>query len=180
MAKEMPSQEYLQECFNYDPSTGVLVWKYRPIQHFKDGHCAKAWNNKMAGKQVGVHRPDAGLSVTVNYKQMLVHRVIWKLCNGAEPGLIDHKDGVRGNNKLDNLREALPIQNSQNCKLRKTSTTGLKGIKFDPRGKGTWSARIGTRLGRLHLGSFATAELAHKAYCEAAKLHHGEFANNGT
>ena len=31
--KELPV-EYLRECFHYDPETGELTWKERPLSHF--------------------------------------------------------------------------------------------------------------------------------------------------
>lgn len=28
-----PTQKYLKECFDYDSSTGNLIWKNRPLYH---------------------------------------------------------------------------------------------------------------------------------------------------
>jgi hypothetical protein len=35
--KNLPSIEYLRECFEVDFETGVLRWKVRPVSHFEDG-----------------------------------------------------------------------------------------------------------------------------------------------
>jgi len=52
--KELPSQEYLKECFDYDVETGNLIWrKDRPISHFKDEHDKCIFNSKYASKFAG-------------------------------------------------------------------------------------------------------------------------------
>lgn len=34
--KILPDREYLVQCFDYDPISGVLTWKNRPLEHFYD------------------------------------------------------------------------------------------------------------------------------------------------
>ena len=62
----LPPQSYLVECFDYDPSTGQLRWKWRPINHFAYDHrrywrVNKIYAGKTCGKsnglfvQVGLH-----------------------------------------------------------------------------------------------------------------------------
>ena len=42
--KELPSQKYLLECFDYDQDTGELTWKKRPRHHFGSVGAWKSFN----------------------------------------------------------------------------------------------------------------------------------------
>lgn len=86
--------------------------------------------------------------------------------------IVDHIDRNPKNNRLDNLRICTSSQNSMNRKY-KSYASGYKGVHFH---KGKWRARIHHEKQEIHLGYFETAEIASKAYKEAAKLYHGEFA----
>jgi len=48
-----PTQEFLRECFEYDLETGIVLWKVRPMGHFKNHGICKAINNRQAGKLAG-------------------------------------------------------------------------------------------------------------------------------
>lgn len=88
---------------------------------------------------------------------------------------IDHKNGNGLDNQKSNLRKATKSQNQCNRGKNKNNTTGYKGVKFDkPRNK--FRARICINNKTIFLGRFDTSEQAAKAYNEAAKIHHGEFA----
>ena len=87
---------------------------------------------------------------------------------------VDHRNGNMLDNRKQNLRPATRRTNSANTICR--SKTGYKGISFySP--SGTWNAKIRTPSGkRQSLGYYPTPELAAKAYDEAARRIHGEFA----
>jgi hypothetical protein len=51
--KQLPSQEYLLECFEYNPLTGVITWKMRPSNHFKTRRAQAVINTRCAGKTAG-------------------------------------------------------------------------------------------------------------------------------
>ena len=54
-----------------------------------------------------------------------VHRLIWKWHHGTEPSLIDHINGDRSDNRIENLREATARQNAWNRKQKRTLPTGI-------------------------------------------------------
>lgn len=89
---------------------------------------------------------------------------------------VDHRNGDGLDNRRANLRAATFADNARNARLRKDSTSGFKGVK---RAGSRWYAQIRIKAKRLHLGSFATPEEAHAAYCRAATQHFGDFANFG-
>ena len=186
MAKRrlLPSQTYLQECFDYDPETGILRWKTRPLSHFTDGDVYSAErlhanrNGRCAGKIAGcVVELSTGYKscrVSLDGKGQIIARIVYKMIYGVDPVEVDHGDLDSTNNKLLNLRESNINGNRQNRKLFNGSSTGYKGITKTPYGK--YQARI-SKLGKcISLGNFDTPEEAHAAYCEASSRLHGKFS----
>lgn len=172
------SVEYLKECIEYDPETGLAYWKERPLHHFKNSSNMKSVN-KNTGKPIDMINSHGYIRFTINYSTYLLHRVIWKLITGEDSEhLIDHIDGNKLNNKWDNLREATVGQNACNKKISSHNTTGYKGVSVG-RTQNTWVAVIRLDGKVKKLGTFPTPEDAHQAYCEAASAYHGEFANYG-
>jgi hypothetical protein len=96
--------------------------------------------------------------------------------------VIDHINGDRLDNRIENLRTATYSQNSANAKRHSRNTSGLKGAsKRFKNGKwtGRWQASITYQRKQINLGYFDTKEEAHAAYLEAARRLQGEFANCG-
>ena len=58
------------------------------------------------------------------------HRIVWQLHNGQIPdGLqIDHINGIKDDNRIENLRLATHSQQALNTKLRSDNTNGIKGV----------------------------------------------------
>jgi hypothetical protein len=113
-----------------------------------------------------------------NYKRVWMHRVIVERVLGREllpSEEIDHKDGDGLNNRRDNLRVATRTQNMQNKRINRSSVTKLKGVDYHAKSN-AWRARITVNGKVIHLGFFATPDLAFAAYREAAETHFGEFA----
>ncbi len=113
----------------------------------------------------------------VNYT---VQRIVWKLEYGEEPKeLIDHKDGDKLNNRIDNLREANNFENSQNKKAQSNNKLGIKGVHYrkNSENSGKYRAKIHHQNKYHHLGMFNTAEEASLAYQKASLKYHGEFGN---
>jgi hypothetical protein len=90
---------------------------------------------------------------------------------------VDHIDGDRLNNRRQNLRLCSNAENQRNRGRNSNNTTGYKGVYRNPGSKRRpWLAKIGVN-GRLqYLGSFTTAGEAARAYDQAARRLHGEFA----
>lgn len=97
---------------------------------------------------------------------------------GSREGyLIDHRDGNGLNNMRSNLRFSTPLQNNRNRKIPSHNTTGYKGLRYYPFGKGgCWMARIKIFGRYIQLGYYKTKEEAAIAYNIAAKKHFGAFA----
>ncbi len=85
----------------------------------------------------------------------------------------DHKDGDSLNNRRQNLRTSSASENNRNRGIQISNTTGFKGV-LPHRNK--FRAAIKVDGKKHHLGTFNTALEAGRAYNEAAKKYHGEFA----
>lgn len=176
IAKPLPSQKFLAECFDYNPETGSVVWKERPLEHFRNREVWKSWNRKYAGKVVGFKNAKGYLKVSINHQKYFLHRILWKLVTGNEPiAQIDHKDGGTSTNQWENLREATPAQNQQNKRKHPANQWGYKGVEWKARDK-RFRARFYINGKRRTFGSFATPYEAHLAYIELANKYQGEFA----
>lgn len=115
------------------------------------------------------------------HSHLFMHRLIMK----AEPGqLVDHIDGNRLNNSKSNLRLCSLSENSHNRARRDQLRTKKNGavVPYTSRYKGVsgregaWSAKISANHKAYHLGTFRTEEDAARAYDDAARRLHGEFA----
>ena len=151
--KPLPPVELLRELFDYDPGTGSLYYKKQPT----------VYRQSDLSKPVGTQNKSGYLVLTLHRSSYRVHRLIWKLVYGIEPGpLLDHKNGNRLDNRLSNLREATYSQNIGNAPVKKGGVT---------RYKRKWKAQC---AGKSKL--FSTWEEAHQAYVQWHLQKFGEFS----
>lgn|SRR4051812_40385439 len=166
---------YVREILNYDPETGRLSWRNRPVDHFKTAAQQITWNRLYAGKGAGYIDTKGYRRVAIFKIPRHAHRVCWLLYYGTCPDIIDHIDGDPLNNRISNLRAATHSQNMMNRRIHSTNASGYKGVKWDEKEK-RWEARIRANGVVFKLGRFKTAEAASAAYQNASIKHHGEFA----
>ena len=141
---------------------------------YKDGMLiSKHWN-----RPVGSLNDKGYITITTRINNTttkhLAHRLIFLMHHGRLPNVLDHINGIRTDNRIDNLREATRAQNSYNTRARGGSSS-LKGVTWHSRNK-KWAAQIGFQRKMIHLGYFDCQEDAHEAYKAAALRLHGEFA----
>ncbi len=165
----MPDAEVLRALLSYDTESGLLTWRPRP-------DAAKDWNTKYALTEAGSVKANGYRSISLNKRDFLVHRIVFKMMTGRDPEAeVDHRDGNPANNRWANLREADRAQNAQNCPTKRNNRLGFKGVVFHPQ-SGKYRASIQAGGVTHRLGLFDLPEDAHAAYREAAKRLHGEFA----
>lgn len=116
---------------------------------------------------------DSGyLRVAVTARQFFIHNLIWAI-HHRELVSVDHKDRVKLNNRIGNLRKANAQQNAANRSQIKNNS-GSKGVYFR---NNKYEVGIKVDSKRIYLGSFNTIEEASNAYKKAAIEYFGEFAN---
>ena len=160
------SAEFVREIFNYNPKTGLLIWKVMLSKR------------AVAGKTAGALDDQGRIKIGIRNKDYFAHRIIWLWMTGKWPRYeVDHRDENKANNRWKNLREATSSQNHRNRGAPKNNRSGYKGVCFDNRKK-AWLATINIKIGKrkkhIHIGWYKTAEKAHKAYCARALKVHGK------
>jgi hypothetical protein len=176
MSKPILTQEILRELLDYDPETGVFVWKPRDRKWFQSDHSWKTWNARFPGRKAGGRKTRNGYSIFAIFgRHYYAHRLAWLYAYGAWPaGDVDHINHKRADNSIFNLRLATRSQNMANSS-RTTGRSQHRGVIWNKQ-KQKWQARV-KRSGRTHHAGFFDGEAeAARARNELAAFLHGEFA----
>lgn len=154
------TKEYLHDLFEY--CDGDLYWKVskRGIK-----------KNKPAGT-INLHRY---WQTQIDGKIYKNHRLIFLMFYGWLPDQIDHIDRNSLNNKIENLRQATNAENQKNSKVKVTSTSGIKNVRWEKR-RSRWLVRLKVNGQEKHIGYFKDVEIAKTKALEARKLYYGDFA----
>lgn len=170
--------ERFRECVAYCPETGVLTWKDRPLSHFERTQAWSSYNARCRGRTAGCETGNGYLRVTVDRKSYAAHRLCWLHYYGEWPSQhIDHINGVGTDNRIVNLRDVSNADNHRNTKRCVNNKSGVSGVRFEHR-YGTWRASIWRDSKVVHLGAFATKEMAIVAR-KAAEKALGYHPNHG-
>jgi hypothetical protein len=147
----------------YDYKDGELYWKKSNNNKVKIG-------SKAGGNSVN---SDGRKSISVNKKRYLASRVIFLHQKGYLPAMVDHINGIKTDNRIENLRPATSLTNNQNAKIRKDNKSGIKGVSLK---KGKWYVQLRINGLKKSFGYFKDLELADLVAQEARDKYHGEFA----
>ena len=178
MAKPYPTTKYLRECLNYNPDTGIFIWKSRPLTHFATKPAWQTWNTMSAGIQAATLQAPAGyMRINLNYERYRAHRLAFIWMGEALPEQVDHIDHDRINNKWTNLRPASYATNGKNQKMPLHNTSGFVGVHWSSAAS-KWAAEIIVDGKKTHLGVF-TKKADAIASRKAANVCFGFHPNHG-
>ena len=172
------TQEYLKSRLSYDPDTGDFTWKPRTIEGFKTERALRAWNGRFAGKYAGGVNTQGYRVISISGKTCLAHRLAFLYQLGELPiDSTDHINGIKLDNRWDNLRSVTHSENMRNAKCAKNNTSGFTGVSWD-KDKDKWAAHINVNGKKMNLGFFASIEDAAMAR-KLAGVKHGYHPNHG-
>ena len=145
------SIDKLKEQVLYCADTGVFTWNVNK-------------NRVSIGDVVGFVTSKGYLATKIHGKCYFLHRLAWFYVYGQWPkNQIDHINGEKKDNRIENLRDVSGAQNCQNqTGPRKTNKTQLQGVSVDKNKKYHAQLMINRRVFRL--GSFDSPEQAHEVY----------------
>lgn len=153
----------LRRVLDYDAENGGFTWKAVSYQKhvFRIGRTAGGADGR------GYH------SINILKHKFKVHRLVWLWHHGeSSHGCLDHINGNRTDNRIENLREATVAENVRNRLRSGKLATGVSKDTY-----GSYKARIQDASGKkVYLGTFATEAEASAAYVGAATILHECFA----
>jgi len=139
----------------FEYKDGKLLYKESPSNRVK------------VGKEAGYINTNSYKQVQINGKRYLVHRIIFLMHYGYMPeNDIDHIDGNKLNNRIENLREVSKSCNMKNCKPYNHNTSGFHGVYWNKQ-RQKWMAYINN----INLGRYPTKEQAALARALGELLH---------
>lgn len=154
--------DYIKEHFAYEQDGTFTLTK-------------KQFVASKLGSIVGWIQPNGYRRISIKAKSYQAHRLVWLYHHGHMPkGDIDHINGDKSDNRIENLRDVTHSANTQNCrKARKNNKSGLLGVCSSMKKDG-FTALIWHKNKTQVIGHFDTAEQAHLAYVEKKRtLHEG-------
>jgi hypothetical protein len=119
------------------------------------------------GNEIKPHK-NGYIKITMTNNKKVVclqgHHFVWYLEYGEVPDYIDHIDGSRSNNKIENLRSVTMQENSFNRK-------NVTGVSYH-KGNKMYRAHITYNNKYIHLGYFNNLDDAKSAYMLAKAKYH--------
>ena len=167
----LPTQDELEILIRYEPDTGKLYWLTRPGN--------KRWNSKYAGKEAFSYAAVNGYKLGSFFNvKCYAHRAIWKLVTGQDPRQVDHINGIRSDNRFENLRSVDgDRENTKNRAVPSHNTSGHMGVARCSK-TNRWRAYIKHDGRQVFLGNYITLEDAVAAR-ETAVIQYGYHENHG-
>ena len=177
------SPELLRKLLGYDPETGLLWWRVRTPDMFGSSNTShrtcKTFNTRYSGKEAfNTDNGDGYRQGTALGIKQFAHRVAWAIHYGEWPdGQIDHQNGNKSDNRIENIRDVSHHENGRNQKISIANTSGFTGVYWHKRGQ-RWCARIRHLDRNVNLGTFSRKGDAIAARKEA-EVKYGYHANHG-
>lgn len=165
------SVETLRALLSYDSCTGAFVW--RPRDH------DKSFTTRWAGKAAFTSDNGKGyLTTMVMGRRVTAHTAAFAIHYGRAPqGEIDHINGDRSDNRIDNLREVSTEINRRNAARGRRNTSGIVGVSWK-KAYGKWQACFTVQGKQIHLGYFTDKNEAERKL-RAARADYGFHENHG-
>ncbi len=150
------------------------------LYQYMDGVLVNKIGRQRAPKGAVVGTPDGNgyLIAMADGVRIKVHRIVWLMHYGSWPTkAIDHVNGDRSDNRIENLRDVDQLENSRNQQRRSTNSSGVTGVFWNYIHR-KWQASISVEGKKIFLGRFSDICAAEKARKDA-EAKYGFHPNHG-
>jgi hypothetical protein len=149
LGAEMIDYKTAHTLFHYDNDSGVLYRKYK---------------KKICAVTTTTHK--GYITTMVGGRNYRVHRLVWLMVYGEFPAnQIDHINGIKSDNRIQNLRDVDNKENHKNMKQFSNNSSGHVGVTWDSK-RNKWFVSITVEGKTKALGrflDFAKAVLVRKS-----------------
>lgn len=149
--------------FNFEYKEGKLYWRHSRGKKTK------------AGDRAGHLQQTGYWAINLDKKLYKEHRVIFMIHHGYLPRYIDHIDGNKLNNKIENLRSCTNSENAMNSKISSRNSLGIKNVSFHKVLK-KYKVQIQLDGKDIHIGYFEDLKIAEIEAQKARQKYFGDFS----
>lgn len=166
----MIALEDFKNYVEYNPLTGSFI-RTAIVENN-----SKSFLESLLGKEIKNTSSNGYIEISVGSTKYSAHKLAWYFYYGYYPDFhLDHINGDKQDNKIENLRKSTPLQNMRNRGKNKNNSTGFNGV-YKSRNK--YRARIKVNGKLVNLGTFDKLEDAVIAR-EKANEEYGFDPNHG-
>jgi hypothetical protein len=158
----MLTKDYLHEMFDY--KDGHLYWK-------------NAYKNITNGQKAGSLHPEGYVRIKLNKSTYGAHRLIFMMHHGYLPIFLDHINGNRSDNRIENLREATKAENRMNSKIASNNKSGIKNVNWHKKSN-KWVVQLGVNNKKMNFGTYFDLDVAKFVADTMRHKYHGQFSRN--
>ena len=153
----------------------LRLFEYRDGRLYCKAKTNPKSNKVKIGDEIGSLSASEYLRTKINYEEHYIHKIIFLMHHGYTPQIVDHIDGDRTNNKIQNLRAVNLSQNQHNRTKSANNTSGFKNVSWCKRTK-KWQVTLAMSNKAMAFGRFNDIELADLVAQEARDKYHQQFA----
>lgn len=148
---------HAKKYYHYDKNTGLVTYKKLP----------KNFKRKRIGDVVG-SISHGYIRTEINNKTYAMHNIVWLIHYGHFPNqVIDHINGNKSDNRIENLRDCSRRDNSNNLEMHRLGH--LPGTSFSKQHK-KWASYINFKNKKIHLKLCKTQKEAHELYLKSKQI----------
>jgi len=155
--------DYIKSNFEY--MDGKLYWKTPRGRKIK------------VGDRAGHLQQSGYWAINIDKKLYKEHRVVFLMHHGYLPKYIDHIDGDKLNNKVENLRPCTNSENAMNQKISSRNSLGVKNVSFHKPLK-KYKVQIQLDGKDIHIGYFDDLKVAELEAKNARQKYFGNFSRD--
>lgn len=157
------------------PNSNTDLSKFNKLFKYVDGelYWSDLASRKVRQKLAGAINKKGYRKIEYNGKKYGAHQIVFAMHHGYIPDFIDHINGIKSDNCIENLRPATKCQNGYN----RVGFSDCKNVSYRKDTK-KWRVLLRVDGKSKFFGSYEDKELAELVAHEARLKYHGEFANH--